>query len=174
MLARTWIRKNTDSFLTTKLGQGLYYFNIQHVMRLDKGSALSNPVWLFCHHERQLSRFQSLPGTCLGENKPHHDVHLFSFTAFQTYLAIFSKVTTSILQPLWTVFPATDLCLADFIFPPPGLAPRRLFSRHQKPQSRLPPKVMAIHAHSIARYYLVRTTQNKTHFLQLYTGIYAL
>ena len=33
-----------DSSLTTKLGQGLYYFNIQHVMCFDKGSALSNPV----------------------------------------------------------------------------------------------------------------------------------
>ena len=33
-----------DSFLTTKLGQRLGYFNIQHVMRFDKGSALSNPV----------------------------------------------------------------------------------------------------------------------------------
>ena len=61
-----------------------------------------------------------------------------------------------------------------FYFPAAWSSPTASISRHQEPQSRLPPKVMAIHAHSIARYYLVRTTQNRTHFLQLYTGIYAL
>ena len=57
-----------------------------------------------------------------------------------------------------------------FYFPAAWSSPTASISRHQEPQSRLPPKVMVIQG----RYYLVRTTQNRTHFLQLYTGIYAL
>ena len=139
-------------------------------MRLDKGTALSNPVCaqrngFFCRHEPQLSRFQSLPGTCLGENKSYHEVHLFSFTAFHISSSHNFHFAT-IINP----FSGQGSLPHRFYFPAAWFSPTASISRHQEPQSRLPPKVMVIQG----RYYLVRTTQNRTHFLRLYTGIYAL